>query len=156
MRTRRPAFLLLAAALLAVPACDSNDEKTDIEGLWLQTGIDVIYYHVERSTITIYDYMGDEYDEGPDCYIISELDIVRRDGTKVTVSSPDLPGIQIVFDLERDGETLLMTLSGETETLEKSSLNVSTFEEKECTGADLLSGKDSAGTRAPKPGLPIG
>jgi hypothetical protein len=155
MRTRRPAVLLLAAALLAVPACDSNDEKTDIQGLWLVPGIDVYYYHIERSTITIYDYMGDEYDDLADCYTITELDIVRRDGTKVTVSSADFPGIQIVLDMERDGETLTVTASGDTETWEKSSLSVSTFEANECTGAEL-SGKDAAGALAPKPGLPIG
>jgi hypothetical protein len=155
MRTRRPAVLLLAAALLAVPACDSNDEKTDIQGLWLVPGIDVIYYHIERSKITIYDYMGDEFDEGPDCYIITELDIVRRDGTNVTVSSPDFPGIQIVLDMERDGQTLTVTSSGDTETWEKSSLSVSTFEANECTGAEL-SGKEAAGARGPKAWLPIG
>lgn len=139
MQLRRTvSFLLLFATLLAVPACDSNDEKTDIQGLWRVPGIDVIYYHIEKNTITIYDYMADDFDQGPDCYIISVLNIVRRDGTEVTVSSPDFPGIQVVMDIERDGETLVVSSpGGGEETWEKSSLSVSTFRANECVGVDV-------------------
>ena len=139
MQLRRTvSFLLLAATLLAVPACDSNDEKTDIQGLWMAQGIDVIYFHIQKNTITIYDYLFDEYDEYfADCYIITELKIVRRDGTEVTVSSPDFPGIQVVMTLERDGETLVYAVAGGgEEILEKSNLSVATFRANECVGLD--------------------
>lgn len=139
MRTRRPGFLLplLAAVLLAVPACDSNDGKTDIKGLWRVPGTDVIYYSIGTNTITIYDYLGDEFDQGPDCYVITTLEIVRRDGTDVTVSSPDFPGIQIVLTMEREGETLSVSSSGsDTETWEKSSLSTASFTPV-CTGTEV-------------------
>lgn len=137
MRTTRFIFaLLLAASLFAVPACDSNNEKTDIEGLWRVPGADVIYYHIQKDSITIYDYLGDAWDEGPDCYAITSLEIVRRDQTKITVSSPDFPGIQVVLDMERDGEILTVTTGGtDTEKWEKSSVSISTFT-PECTGAE--------------------
>ncbi len=135
---RTVSFLLLAAALFAVPACDSNDGKTDIQGLWLVPGTDVIYYRIQKDSITIYDYLGDEFDQGPDCYIITTLDIVRRDGTKLTVSSPDFPGIQVVLTIERDGETVSVTTGGgDPETWEKSSASVAGFVAKECTGAEV-------------------
>ncbi len=96
--------LFLCSSLLFT-ACDdnssNNDEATPVEGLWkLQsTEGDVSYLNITATVITDYDYMGDAFDEGDDCYDITTLQIAGINGDIYTIADPALPGSTIAVKI---------------------------------------------------------
>lgn len=65
--------LLIAGALfLSLTACDSNDENdsSSLDGVYQLRSDDgdIFFISIEGRSVTSYDYFGDSFDQGDDCY----------------------------------------------------------------------------------------
>lgn len=109
---------LALALLVAVVGCDSNsdEDEDDINGLWQSRGDDVLYIDINTGDreITVYDYLGDAFDDLADCYVIYTIDILEIDGDMYTLAGEG----EVRF--EADGDVLTTTatdLSGGSESI---------------------------------------
>jgi hypothetical protein len=120
--------VLAVTLLLPLAGCDlfGKDDEA-IEGVFVSRGDDVIFLSFTKDKVTEYDYMGDAFDNIEDCYLIGVLDIVERDGDKFTISAEDLPDVQLVVTIRRNGDTLTFTLLGDSETYDSSDRAVASF-----------------------------
>ncbi|NGP75377.1 hypothetical protein G3570_01945 [Balneolaceae bacterium YR4-1] len=104
-------FTIALISLLFLPGCkdsNNNDENTSVLGLWQLNSNegDISYVNITTTTVTSYDYMGDEYDEGPDCYEIDSQEILDVNGSKYTFSDPLNPNSTIEVDVTANGNQL--------------------------------------------------
>jgi len=153
---------VLAAAVLAtfVSGCDSDADEgpPSLDGLWSlfsSEGIetdDVLYFHIAGQSATIYDFMGDEYDGGPDCYLIAPLSIEHVGADVYDITSPENVGFPLQVMIKRNGDEI--TLSNAqvgTAIYRRSARDVSEFtpeceegadeeEEDEVAGKQILRG----------------
>lgn len=94
-------LLFLVVLISMISSCsddnNNNDEGeellADIQGLWQldsEEG-DINYIHVDNRIIYNYDYMGDDFDEGPECYEYSRNEILSIEGDEVTFMIDDDP-----------------------------------------------------------------
>lgn len=137
MRFSFSALLTVAViGLVMLPGCkdsNNNDENTSVLGLWQLDSNegDISYVNITTTTVTAYDYMGDEYDEGPDCYKIESQEILDVNGSKYTFSDPLNPNATIVVDVTANGNqlTVVQPFGSMMITLKfnKSSASISTF-----------------------------
>lgn len=116
----------LLTVLVAAPGCDIIGGDDGMEGIWEATGSDEVYLNVTKSLVTSYDYQGDSFDEGDDCYDISSLPVTSRDGDTWTLRV-DFFGQPLDVTMVRDGDRLTVTVLGETETFRRSSKKASDF-----------------------------
>ena len=79
---------------------DEPIEEVTIFGMWELTGFiekdiqydnqgDVYYTNITENSITDYDFMGDSYDQGDDCYEIFNYE-VTFDGNSATIKEGDI------------------------------------------------------------------
>lgn len=85
--------LAVLACLVLTAGCKSSSTDsgdTEVEGLWKlnSTEGDISYLNITATTVTYYDYMGDEYDEGEDCYEIISNEILEVDGDIYKFADP--------------------------------------------------------------------
>lgn len=69
-------------------------EQYDNEG-------DVYYLNIKENKITEYDYMGDSYDEGPDCYEVYETTIIF-DNDVIIIENEELGTVSVKLAIEND------------------------------------------------------
>lgn len=111
---RIPVSALLTVALtglLFIQGCkdsNNNDENTSVLGLWQLDSNegDINYVNITTTAVTSYDYMGDEYDEGPDCYEIDTQEILDVNGSKYTFTDPFNSNDTIEVDVTANGNQL--------------------------------------------------
>lgn len=109
MKNILPAILL---GLLILQGCkDSNnldDQTASVLGVWkLNSSMgDDQHIDISADSVTSYDYMGDSYDEGPDCYEITSEQILGIDGNKYTFADPFDPGSTYIVELTRKDNQL--------------------------------------------------
>lgn len=112
MRFSLSAFLTVALiSLVIIQGCkdsNNNDENTSVLGLWQLDSNegDISYINITTTTVTAYDYMGDEYDEGPDCYEIESQEILDVKGSKYTFEDPFNPNTTIEVEVTANGNRL--------------------------------------------------
>lgn len=138
-------------ALTAIQGCkesSNNDENTSVLGLWQlnSTEGDIRYINITGETVTEYDYMGDEFDEGPECYEIHIQDILDINGSKFTFEDPFDPDATIEVDVTANGNqlTVIQPFGDANVTLQfnKSNASISSFT-PECEENQLKSKKTS-------------
>lgn len=131
--------------LIVLQGCkDSNnsDENDSVLGLWQldSTEGDVSYIDVTGETVTTYDYMGDDFDEGPECYEIDTQEILDINGSKYTFTDPFDPQATIEVDVTANGNrlTVVQPFGNITVTLQfsKSNASISSFT-PECEESQL-------------------
>lgn len=141
------AFLLIA--LTTIQGCkdsSNNDENTSVLGLWQLSSIegDIRYVNITHETVTEYDFMGDEFDEGAECYEIDVQEILDINGSKYTFEDPFDPEATIEVDVTANGNqlTVVQPFGDATITLQfnKSNASISSFT-PECEEAQLKSKK---------------
>lgn len=104
--------MMLTGAVVVAAACnDDEDGRTgpgeDVYGVWELTSEDEdLFLHIEAERITIYDR-----DSVSDCYESSFAEVVDREGEVFTLS---LGGEEIVAQITRDGDDLVIDSEGET------------------------------------------
>lgn len=93
---------LALALLVAVVGCDSsvNEDEGDINGLWQSRGDDVIFLDINTGDrkITVYDYLGDDFDDIADCYNIFPIHILGNDGDIYTLGGQG----EVRFEVDAD------------------------------------------------------
>lgn len=93
--------LLSALTLSIFVSCKDNDNDNDsfeeIAGLWQLDSDegDILYINITPDEVTSYDYLGDEYDEGEDCYEVEISEILEVDGDTFTIEAPEFEGGQL-------------------------------------------------------------
>ncbi|MGK7370108.1 MAG: hypothetical protein ACNS64_07815 [Candidatus Halalkalibacterium sp. M3_1C_030] len=127
---------VLLLSLLVIQGCkdsNNNDENTSVLGLWQlnSTEGDISYVNITTTSVTSYDFMGDEFDEGPDCYEIDALQILDVNGSKYTFTDPFDPNATIEVDVTANGNelTVVQPFGNITVTLKfnKSNASISSF-----------------------------
>lgn len=130
------AVVIFLASLLMLQACkDSKNEieETSVLGLWQlnSTEGDINYVNIGTDIVTFYDYMGDDYDEGPDCYEIESQEILNINGNKYTFEDPLNPNGTIEIDVRANGNelTVMQPFGDATITMKfsKSNASISSF-----------------------------
>jgi len=123
-------------SLLVLQGCkdsNNNDENTSVLGLWQLDSSegDINYVNITTTTVTSYDYMGDEFDEGPDCYEIDSQEILDVNGSKYTFTDPFDPNATIEVDVTVNGNqlTVIQPFGSITVTLKfnKSNASIGSF-----------------------------
>ena len=102
---------LAMLCLVLLTACSDNSSSSDddtVEGLWkLQsTEGDDYYVNITATTVTEYDFQGDEFDAGEDCYIIFTSEIVERNGDIFTIPDSENPGTTIDVKVTAQNDVL--------------------------------------------------
>ncbi len=141
----------MLVTLISVQGCkDSNNEEENdsILGLWLlnSTEGDINYIHITDDVVTFYDYMGDEFDEGPDCYNIGSDEILAVDGNTYTFQDPFDSEATIDVEITAKGNqlTVVQPFGGATFTITftKSTVSIDTFT-PECDEQQLSADRSS-------------
>lgn len=137
MRFSKSAIITVAlASLLFTQGCkdsNNNDENTSVLGLWQLDSNegDINYINITTTTVTSYDYMGDEFDEGPDCYEIDSQEILDVNGSKYTFTDPFNPNATIEVDVTANDNrlTVVQPFGSVTVTLQfnKSNASIGSF-----------------------------
>ena len=109
---------------------DSNNTENDsVIGLWQLDSSegDVYYVNITTEIVTFYDYLGDEYDEGPECYEIISYEILDVNGDTYTFEDPLDPEATIQVEVTVSGNQLTVEqpFGSGTVTLEFSKSNAS-------------------------------
>lgn len=112
--TKAVAIIMIMTSLLLLQGCkDSKNEidETSVLGLWQlnSTEGDINYVNISTENVTFYDYMGDDYDEGPDCYVIESQDILDVNGSTYTFQDPLNSNATIKVDVKANGNELTVT-----------------------------------------------
>ena len=114
-------LLLLTVLAVGMAACDSNggDDSFDIIGTWsLQDDDgDVQYLIVSETTVKFYDYLGDAYDQGDDCYVFQEFAVAAMTTTALTARFVEgSTTITQVVNYSVSGDTATLTTDGDRST----------------------------------------
>lgn len=145
------ATAVFVIALTTIQGCkesSNNDENTSVLGLWQLNSVegDIRYVNITTETVTEYDYMGDDFDEGPECYEIDIQEILNINGSKYTFEDPFDPEATIEVDVTVNGNelTVVQPFGDASITLQfsKSNASISSFT-PECEEAQLKSKKTS-------------
>lgn len=141
-------FTVFCSVVFVLAACGgdsgsgSGGETTslsDIAGLWDLTyedqgRIDEIYWGFSASgSFTIYDYFGDSFDNGDNCYFILEdiAEIVHLGGNSFEIRFGE--GIDdILLDASRSGSDLIVEVDGVERRLSPSVISVEAMRSMEC------------------------
>lgn len=122
---------LCTTCLIGLQGCkDSNNTEDDsILGLWQLDSSegDVYYVNITTELVTFYDYLGDEYDEGPECYEIITYEILDINGDTYTFEDPFDPETTVEVEVIANGNRLSVSqpFGSGTVTLEFSKSNAS-------------------------------
>jgi len=137
-------FLALSFTSLFLVACNSDDNTTEntqsaniaqpslaqIDGVWdftetSQSGEDQIYVSIDSDTneYVIYDYFGDSFDQGPDCYLKYSEVITDLGGGLFELSEFGVDYFQFNFLITNNQ----LQLRDDYETYPRSSLTESDF-----------------------------
>lgn len=158
--------LICAAIVLLMVACgggsggSNNNEAdridnnvssiNDIVGLWDATeeteeGVDNVYWGISPSgSLSIYDYLGDTFDDIANCYFIAEdFGLITNLGDSNFIVQID-DGVEVLtanIELSTVGDDLIMVFIDEEEgddsvRLSPSSLSLATIRSMECVLAD--------------------
>lgn len=86
---------------------DSSGDATAV-GLWKlnSTEGDISYVKITTSTVTYYDFQGDEMDQGEDCYLIESEEILEVDGNIYRFRDPEDSESTIDIEVTVTGTTL--------------------------------------------------
>lgn len=110
-------LLLLSVVCFTFSSCKDNGNNNDdlagnVEGVWQLDSDegDVLYIDISTEAVASYDYMGDSFDEGDDCYEIDISDIVEKDGNIYTITNPEFPGSEFEATLELNGNKLTVSM----------------------------------------------
>lgn len=111
---------------------------SQIEGLWdastQEDGLrDEAYIDIgQDGKLTIYDYLGDEYDDEADCYIIANLGTLTNNGNGnfQLDSSVDNTSVNVTGKLQNNN--LLFTAYGQTDIMSPATLTVEEMKMKDC------------------------
>ena len=143
---RKTVLGLCAATFVAMFAvgCDSNSDadSDSFDGLWAyvtpddEEDEDVLYVHFNGERVTIYDFRGDEWDGGPDCYTIERGTMERVEDNEYEFTSD--AGASFTVTLRRNGNRLTFDYGGgfAIEIYARSNADVDDFE-PECEEEDL-------------------
>ena len=126
---------------LALISCKKNstsaEELNELEGVWKydNTEGDDIYLEMGSETITIFDYYGDDFDQGEDCYYIDVYEITNVEGSTFTIIYSEEPDMEFEITIEFVNEKIRITqtfeFNGEEETFtefySRSNREVSSF-----------------------------
>ncbi|MDR8392467.1 hypothetical protein NC796_15035 [Aliifodinibius sp. S!AR15-10] len=132
--------------VLTLVSCKDNSTDSELStavGLWKlnSTENDISYINVTETSVTTYDYMGDEYDQGEDCYLIEVEDILEINGNIYTFTDPFDDSKTIDVEVTVNGNTLTVKqpVASGTVTFEytKHNGNTSSFT-PECTDEEQL------------------
>ncbi len=124
--------LLLAAVLLVtLAACDSNDDKPSLDGIYELDSSegDVWFIGIQGSRLTSYDYFGDNFDDQGDCYsIFSETG--QRSDNEIRLDD---------FSVRLDGDVVVTDFFG-SQRWKRSGRRVSSFT-PDCDASSISSAK---------------
>lgn len=131
--------LLIALLLLsnfAFIGCDDDEDKeTSLFNEWVldEGNGDVWYLEMTKTAANHYDYMGDSYDEGDDCYDNWSVQI-SVSGNTITVTE-DGETYALTYAIDGDILTITEVFEGETWTQKwkRQDFDQSSFTSKECT-----------------------
>lgn len=107
--------LLLAGLLLGCDSDSNSDSDGDsFDGLWLYDASedeeeDVFYVNFQGNAVTLYDFLGDEFDDGPDCYLIQSFTIEHIDGNRYEITDEDGESLEVT--VRRSGNELSIAFS---------------------------------------------
>ena len=131
-----PILTVIILSLFVIQGCKDStniDEDASVLGLWQlnSTEGDISYVNINTTNVTSYDFMGDEFDEGPDCYEIDVQQILDVNGSKYTFTDPFDPNATIEVDVTANGNelTIVQPFGNITVTLKfnKSNASISSF-----------------------------
>lgn len=123
---------LCMITLIGLQGCKDSNSSNDaysVLGLWQLDSSegDIYYVNITTEIVTFYDYLGDEYDEGPECYEIVANEILDLDGDTYTFEDPFDPKATIEVEVTANGNRLTVSqpFGGGTVMLEFSKSNTS-------------------------------
>lgn len=129
--------LLFALTLSIFVSCKDNGNDDDpfeeIAGLWQLDSDegDILYIDITPDEVTSYDYLGDEYDEGDDCYLVETSEILEVDGDTFTIEAPEFEGgqLEVTITVVSGKLNVTITFLGEelTDTYTRSSAQTGSF-----------------------------
>jgi hypothetical protein len=103
------------SAAIEASSTPAGGEVKAFDGVWDDTsdsedGQDISYSVVSGNSYTSYDYMGDSFDEGDDCYEVSNATLEALGGTDYQLDFSD-SGFEISVEVQfiRDGNKLSVT-----------------------------------------------
>jgi hypothetical protein len=119
-------LLMVLAVGAGMLGCDSGgDDSSDLFGTWETQGADVQFSVISQSQIVSYDYLGDIFDDGPDCYVVDTTLIQDLSDSSITITDPEIGAVTLAYEL--DGDVLRVIAFDETITMFRSSRTVSSF-----------------------------
>ena len=110
--------LILFSIFILLMGCKDDSISTEVDnnnsylGIWELVGYidegeeydnegDVYYINITENKITEYDYMGDSFDEGPDCYEVYETTIIF-DNDVIIIDLEEFGTYSLRLDIEND------------------------------------------------------
>lgn len=127
-RARWATFFPVALVALSLSACDSGgSNEPDLNGMWERRSADAFYVEITSSHVRIVDYLGDDVDEGSDCYVTRyDFTVVSRDDDELRLRLAD--GRQTTLQVDHRGDELDLTEpDGDTMPLRRSAKKASSF-----------------------------
>lgn len=105
VQSKLKALFTVAVFITFISSCSDNNNNNDtgeelladIQGMWQLDSEDgdVSYVHVDDRIVSNYDYMGDDFDEGPECYLYTRTEIKTIEGDQVTFIVEDDPQLTV-------------------------------------------------------------
>ena len=141
MKTRILGLACAVALSAFVMGCDSNEDddggNLSIDGLWSLTTPegeeeDVQYVLFAGDEGTIFDFMGDEFDEGPDCYVIEPFALERLGNNRFRITPENEGGAPLEITVQIDGNEMTVISALDTLAFLRSNRSVSELT-PECT-----------------------
>ncbi|MDZ7683358.1 MAG: hypothetical protein U5J63_17025 [Fodinibius sp.] len=143
LKTITLGFLCLITLTSCKDSSSNSGEETSVEGLWLTDSNegDISYVHITNTIVSFYDYQGDDFDQGEDCYIIGREEILEIDGNIYKFADPENPGKTIDIRLTAQGNKLTVVQpfgnGSVTVTFTRHNGNISSFT-PECTEEETV------------------
>lgn len=110
--------ILVVGLVCLFTAVSCKDSSTDSNGnsspngLWKlnSTEGDVAYVNITNTQVTFFDYMGDEFDEGEDCYEIELNEVLEINGNTYTFEDPFDPQETLEVEVTVDDDQLTVKM----------------------------------------------
>jgi len=135
----------IALNALLLTGCGGGSEPTavtsisQIEGLWdfsdTDGGVkDISYLNIASSgSLILYDYLADDYDNGPDCYDNYDFGTLTKTGDKTFQIQKGTTHINVNATLDNNILNIKNTTTGEVDSLPKASISLSEITSKLCS-----------------------
>ena len=84
------------------------------------------------ATLTLYDYLGDEFDNEADCYYIADFGTLSNNGNGSFQLDSPVDDTSVIVTGKLQNDNLLLTAYGQTEVMSHTTLTVEEMQMKDC------------------------